>query len=209
MIATLESVASCADSSSELRPPFQQAVACRVFPKETLSLYPEAIYRARGRRFGNSNRQVTERGDGNLAQCISWLRFAVAGAEACRAADQFNRWTHAIPELAVMANVLNPETESITLNTELETPTLEPATELETLRVLTSRRTSPRPTPKQPKLSKLPELDADTQLTKSDEPVAEEAPESAPEAEAAASPVCTRRGSGRADGRFLRRPRGL
>jgi len=29
-----------------------------------------------------------------------------------------------------MANVLNPETESITLNTELETPTLEPATEL-------------------------------------------------------------------------------
>jgi small subunit ribosomal protein S1 len=38
---------------------------------------------------------------------------------------------HAIPELAVMANVLNPETESITLNTELETPTLDPATELE------------------------------------------------------------------------------
>ena len=33
-----------------------------------------------------------------------------------------------------MANVLNPETESITLNTELETPTLEPATELEQLR---------------------------------------------------------------------------
>ena len=30
-----------------------------------------------------------------------------------------------------MANVLNPETESITLNTELELPTLEPATELE------------------------------------------------------------------------------
>src|SRR6202789_1789027 len=32
---------------------------------------------------------------------------------------------------AVMANVLNPEPESITLNTELELPTLEPATELE------------------------------------------------------------------------------
>lgn len=30
-----------------------------------------------------------------------------------------------------MANVLNPETESITLNTEIETPTLEPATEQE------------------------------------------------------------------------------
>jgi len=36
-----------------------------------------------------------------------------------------------IPELAVMANVLNPETESTTLNTELELPTLEPATEHE------------------------------------------------------------------------------
>jgi|SRR5580704_12005171 hypothetical protein len=43
MIATLESVASCADSSSEMRPPFQQAVACRVFPKETQSLFPEAF----------------------------------------------------------------------------------------------------------------------------------------------------------------------
>ena len=32
-----------------------------------------------------------------------------------------------------MANVLNPETESITLNTQLETPTLDPATELEAL----------------------------------------------------------------------------
>jgi small subunit ribosomal protein S1 len=32
-----------------------------------------------------------------------------------------------------MANVLNPEPESITLNTELETPTLEPATELDSL----------------------------------------------------------------------------
>ena len=52
---------------------------------------------------------------------------------------------HAVPELAVMANVLNPETESITLNTELETPTLEPATELDLYR-LTSRRTNPRPT---------------------------------------------------------------
>src|ERR1700677_5186006 len=32
---------------------------------------------------------------------------------------------------AVMANVLNPEPESITLNTELELPTLDPATETE------------------------------------------------------------------------------
>ena len=43
-----------------------------------------------------------------------------------------HRWS-TVPELAVMANVLNPETESITLNTELETPTLDPATELEPL----------------------------------------------------------------------------
>jgi small subunit ribosomal protein S1 len=35
------------------------------------------------------------------------------------------------PGAAVMANVLNPEPESITLNTELETPTFEPAAELE------------------------------------------------------------------------------
>jgi small subunit ribosomal protein S1 len=35
------------------------------------------------------------------------------------------------PGAAVMANVLNPETESITLNTQLETPTLDPVTELE------------------------------------------------------------------------------
>src|SRR5579875_2790904 len=36
-----------------------------------------------------------------------------------------------IPELAVMANVLNSEPESITLNTEIETPTLDPAAENE------------------------------------------------------------------------------
>src|SRR5579871_1943794 len=35
------------------------------------------------------------------------------------------------PGAAVMANVLNSEPESITLNTEMETPTLDPATELE------------------------------------------------------------------------------
>jgi hypothetical protein len=56
MIATLESVASCADSSSELRPPFQQAVACRVFPKETLSLFPEAIIGREAVALENGNR---------------------------------------------------------------------------------------------------------------------------------------------------------
>ncbi len=63
---------------------------------------------------------------------------------------------HAVPELAVMANVLNPETESITLNTELETPTLDPATEH-----LSSRRSNPRPTPRLQQLLEAPPLDAD------------------------------------------------
>jgi small subunit ribosomal protein S1 len=35
------------------------------------------------------------------------------------------------PGAALMANVLNPEPESITLNSQLETPTIDPATELE------------------------------------------------------------------------------
>src|ERR1039458_3022200 len=42
------------------------------------------------------------------------------------------RWSTVL-EQPVMANVLNPETESITLNTQLETPTLDPATEPEAL----------------------------------------------------------------------------
>ncbi len=48
-----------------------------------------------------------------------------------------------------MANVLNPETESITLNTELETPTLEPATELEQLASIDqpSRESTSNPEP--------------------------------------------------------------
>jgi small subunit ribosomal protein S1 len=44
---------------------------------------------------------------------------------------QFQPPEQGIPELAVMADVLNPEPESITLNSELEVPTLEPATEQE------------------------------------------------------------------------------
>jgi small subunit ribosomal protein S1 len=58
-----------------------------------------------------------------------------------------------------MANVLNPETESITLNTEMETPTLEPATELE-------------PSYESTSATEIPALDADTPT----EPVAQAAP---------------------------------
>jgi small subunit ribosomal protein S1 len=64
-----------------------------------------------------------------------------------------------IPELAGMANVLNPETESITLNTELETPTLEPATELEQPPY---ESTSNLETPQAVEVNA---LDADTQTT--------------------------------------------
>jgi len=72
-----------------------------------------------------------------------------------------------IAELAVMPNVLNPEPESITLNTELETPTLDPATELE---AQPSESTSNPETAES--LIAAPALDADA----STEPVAQAAP---------------------------------
>jgi len=81
-----------------------------------------------------------------------------------------------------MANVLNPETESITLNTELETPTLEPATEL------VQPPCESTSNPETAAVVEVPALDADA-LT---EPVAEAAPvEEAAIAEPAveASPV--------------------
>ena len=66
-----------------------------------------------------------------------------------------------------MANVLNPEPESITLNTELETPTLEPATELEQP---SSESTSNTETAE---VDEFTALDADAPT----EPVAEAAPQ--------------------------------
>ncbi|HUB50890.1 MAG TPA: S1 RNA-binding domain-containing protein, partial [Terracidiphilus sp.] len=80
-----------------------------------------------------------------------------------------------------MANVLNPETESITLNTELETPTLEPAMELEAPSYESTSN------PDTVEAVAVPELDADTQPTKSVEPEIEAALESAPEPVAAAT----------------------
>ena len=58
-----------------------------------------------------------------------------------------------------MANVLNPETESITLNTELETPTLEPATEHE--QPLPESTSTPETAPEQIS-AEASQLDADT-----------------------------------------------
>jgi small subunit ribosomal protein S1 len=74
-----------------------------------------------------------------------------------------------------MANVLNPEPESITLNTELETPTLEPATELEQP---SSESTSNTETAE---VDEVNALDADAPT----DPVAEAAPQAEATAEAA------------------------
>jgi small subunit ribosomal protein S1 len=83
------------------------------------------------------------------------------------------------PGATVMANVLNPETESITLNTAFETPTLEPATELEQpLHESTSN-------PETPEAVVSPALDADA-ITN---PVAEPEPVAQTAVEPAAEPV--------------------
>ena len=68
-----------------------------------------------------------------------------------------------------MPNVLNPEPESITLNTELETPTLEPATEFEQP---SSESTSNPETAQEVAAIETPALDADAPT----EPVAEAVP---------------------------------
>jgi small subunit ribosomal protein S1 len=91
---------------------------------------------------------------------------------------------HGIPEHAAMANVLNPEPESITLNT-LETPTLEPATELEQPSYESTSN------PETAEAVEISALDADA-LT---EPVAEAAPQvesATAEAATAAAPAAAR-----------------
>ncbi len=80
-----------------------------------------------------------------------------------------------------MANVLNPETESITLNTELETPTLEPATELEQP---SSESTSNTETAVAVETKAL-DADAPTEPVAEAAPQVEAAIETAPPAEAA------------------------
>jgi small subunit ribosomal protein S1 len=81
-----------------------------------------------------------------------------------------------------MANVLNPETESITLNTELETLTLEPATELEQP---SSESTSNPETAEAVAISAL-DADAPTEPVAASTPVAEATVAAAPAAEVAA-----------------------
>ena len=80
-----------------------------------------------------------------------------------------------------MANVLNPETESTTLNTELETPTLEPATEQE--QPLPESTSNPE-TAEAVEISAL-DADASTEPVAESSPVAEATVEAAPAAEVA------------------------
>ncbi|HEX8812606.1 MAG TPA: S1 RNA-binding domain-containing protein, partial [Terracidiphilus sp.] len=81
-----------------------------------------------------------------------------------------------------MANVLNPETESTTLNTELETPVLEPETELEQ----PSHESTSTP---EPETLAAPALDADATPQPVAEAVTEPASAPAPVAEEPAAPV--------------------
>ncbi len=93
-----------------------------------------------------------------------------------------------------MANVLNPETESITLNTELETPTLEPATELENLASVDQPSRESTSNPENSSAVEAAPLDADAltepvaQAATLDQPAPSEIPAAAePEATAAAA----------------------
>jgi small subunit ribosomal protein S1 len=87
-----------------------------------------------------------------------------------------------------MANVLNPETESITLNTELETPTLDPATEFEQPSYESTSTTEPN------SLVEAPPLDADAltepepEAVQPTEPAAQVIPAPAAPARTAGSP---------------------
>jgi small subunit ribosomal protein S1 len=80
-----------------------------------------------------------------------------------------------------MANVLNPETESITLNTELETPTLEPATELDPLASIDQPSYESTSNPESSTIEEVTPLDADALTQTAVEAVVETADEAAVE----------------------------
>ena len=86
-----------------------------------------------------------------------------------------------------MSNVLNPETESITLNTTLEIPTLEPATELEQLATIDQPSPESTSNPETSSVAESHPLDADAITQPSIEAVElEPAP---PEVPAASAPI--------------------
>jgi small subunit ribosomal protein S1 len=79
-----------------------------------------------------------------------------------------------------MANVLNPETESITLNTTLETPTLEPATELDHLASVDQPLRESTSNPESSATQEVTPLDADALTQPAVEAELEEAPATPP-----------------------------
>ena len=92
-----------------------------------------------------------------------------------------------------MANVLNPETESITLNTELETPTLDPATELESLPGTDQPLPESTSNPETAAVADATPLDADAlteaaETSASPAPVADETSAATPAAQAPTPP---------------------
>jgi small subunit ribosomal protein S1 len=89
-----------------------------------------------------------------------------------------------------MANVLNPETESITLNTTLETPTLEPETELESQANLDQPSHESTSNQETSASAQAPSMDADT-LT---QPAVETAEPEAVAEPSAAAPSAEHRG---------------
>jgi len=86
-----------------------------------------------------------------------------------------------------MANVLNPETESTTLNTELETPTLEPATELETLTSIDQPSRESTSDPESSATEEVAPLDADAPTQTAVEEELEAAPVTPPAEPASAT----------------------
>ena len=120
------SVASCADSSSELRPPSSQPLAAGYFPRR-IPVNSDSV--KTGRTVLCEDRQVRLELRGK-DHGLGISRTAIVARKPPQSA-RFDRGSKESRSSQAMPNVLNPEPESITLNTELETPTLEPATESE------------------------------------------------------------------------------
>jgi small subunit ribosomal protein S1 len=157
------SVAYCADSSRKLRPPSSKPLSAGCFPRRFV--FPDAGSCRRGRpslRKSHGHRQAGRR----------WPPVSLVDGNRSRGSTQRPDWYGR----GSKANVLNPETESITLNTEFATLTLEPATEQEQP---SYESTSNTKTPEAAEEIGLAALDADAPT----EPVAEVAHAAEAEAE--------------------------
>jgi small subunit ribosomal protein S1 len=115
--------------------------------------------------------------DHSLAVRVAEIRVLAPFSRTPSRRDSYTqRWrvldprAQVIPELAVMANVLNSEPESITLNTELETPTFDPATENETPLPESTSNQDPAEAPTSAEAVSMNPLDAHTHSTPAAEP---------------------------------------